>query len=144
MRFIPVCLIALCFVAPAWADDKPKPNALTPKEIADGWIMLFDGETTFGWKIDGASEVKDGVLILGKGKKTVAYPTTNFDYFEIVIEWKGNGNCFHQYQEVSLNYPDGLDAKMPWLEMKCFRKLIDGKRAEGISVTGGGSSIKSL
>ena len=26
-----------------------KPNTLTPKEIADGWILLFDGETTFGW-----------------------------------------------------------------------------------------------
>ena len=24
-------------------------NTLTPKEIADGWVLLWDGETTFGW-----------------------------------------------------------------------------------------------
>lgn len=53
------------------ADEPPKAHALTPKEIADGWLMLFDGESAFGWKIDGEATVKDGVLIVG-GKK----PTT--------------------------------------------------------------------
>jgi len=82
----------LFLAATAAADDKPKPNTLTAKEIADGWILLFDGESTFGWKIDGAAEVKDGVLILGKGKKTVAYPTTNFGVaFEYQLEARGPG-----------------------------------------------------
>lgn len=67
----------LAFASPAFADDKdkPKPNTLTPKEIADGWILLFDGETTFGWELEGVKEgkkpevgAKDGVLTLsGKG-----------------------------------------------------------------------------
>lgn len=72
--FAAVAILALA--APAFADDKdkPKPNTLTPKEIADGWVLLFDGETTFGWKIDGAAEVKDGALVLPKGNKVVAYP----------------------------------------------------------------------
>jgi hypothetical protein len=70
--------VLLFTAGPALAQD-PKPNALTPKEAADGWLMLFDGETTFGWKIEGVAEVKDGELILGKGgKKTVAYPSTGF------------------------------------------------------------------
>jgi hypothetical protein len=87
------CVILL-FAASSRADDKPKPNTLTPKEIADGWLLLFDGETTFGWKIDGAAEVKDGVLILGKGKKTIAYPTTNFgDRYIISYEWQGQGTA---------------------------------------------------
>ena len=30
--------------------EKPKPNTLTAKEIAEGWILLYDGETPFGWK----------------------------------------------------------------------------------------------
>ncbi len=25
-------------------------NILTPKEKADGWILLFDGQTTNGWR----------------------------------------------------------------------------------------------
>jgi hypothetical protein len=68
-----------CFAlltSPALAADKPKANTLTPKEIAEGWIMLFDGETTFGWKIDGEAEVKGGQVVLGKGKKTIGYVTT--------------------------------------------------------------------
>ena len=52
--------------APAFADEKAKPNTLTPKEIADGWILLFDGETTFGWKVEGEAKVKDGILHLGR------------------------------------------------------------------------------
>ena len=31
-----------CRVARSRSD---KPNTLTPKEIADGWLLLFDGET---------------------------------------------------------------------------------------------------
>ncbi len=37
-----------------------KPNTLTPDEIKDGWILLFDGETTLGWT--GDVQVRDGML----------------------------------------------------------------------------------
>jgi hypothetical protein len=69
MFLLHAACVALAVTSPVFAQekDKPKPNTLTPKEIADGWVLLFDGETTFGWKIDGAAEVKDGVLILGQG-----------------------------------------------------------------------------
>src|SRR5262245_52728060 len=85
-------LLVLAVAAPCFADDKdkPKPNTLTPKEIAEGWILLVDGESTFGWKIDGAAEVKNGVLILGKDKKTTAYPTTHFGpLYELKLEYQG-------------------------------------------------------
>jgi hypothetical protein len=78
-----LALLAL-FAAPVRADDKPKPNALTAKEIAEGWINLFDGETTFGWKVEGEATVKDGTLILPKGKKAVAYPTARFGSLDMV------------------------------------------------------------
>jgi len=48
----------------AAADDQSKPNSLTALEIAEGWILLFDGETTFGWKVDGDASVKDGTITL--------------------------------------------------------------------------------
>jgi hypothetical protein len=79
MRTLLIAAGVLFLVAPAFADDVTQPLAITPKEAAEGWLLLFDGSTTFGWAIDGAAEVKDGVLILGKGgKKTTASTTVNF------------------------------------------------------------------
>jgi hypothetical protein len=90
MRPALAAALVLALTGPAAA--QPKAAALTPAEIADGWLMLFDGETSFGWKIDGAAEVKDGTLILGKGKKTVAYPTSRFgETFEFVLDVSGAG-----------------------------------------------------
>src|SRR5262245_15549780 len=78
-RLLSVCVLLLT-TSPAFAEDVAKPVPLTAKEIAEGYILLFDGESTFGWKIDGAARIEDGMLILGKGgKKTIAYPTTQFD-----------------------------------------------------------------
>ncbi|MBI2807708.1 MAG: DUF1080 domain-containing protein [Planctomycetes bacterium] len=58
-------VLLLAFALPCHAQQKP--NTLTPKEIADGWILLFDGETTFGWRHgllnpNGRLEVSNGVL----------------------------------------------------------------------------------
>jgi hypothetical protein len=68
-------LVLALLAVPAFADEKARPNTLTPKEIADGWVLLFDGETTFGWTVDGGAQLKDGVLTLG-GDKAAALTTT--------------------------------------------------------------------
>ncbi|MDY3558050.1 DUF1080 domain-containing protein [Gemmata sp. JC673] len=80
--------------APAFAADAdpPKPNTLTAKEIADGWVLLFDGETTFGWKIDGPAEVKNGALVLGGDKTTTATLTSTFGDYEARMEAGGTGS----------------------------------------------------
>ncbi len=84
MRFILPALLVFGFVA-----SPSQGEILTQKEISDGWILLFDGETTFGWKIDGNAEVKDGALILGGKKATTAEFTTRFYGFELVFQAKG-------------------------------------------------------
>src|SRR5438128_12480114 len=72
-RCFVIALLFLLTAALLAADDKPKPNTLTPKEIADGWILLFDGETTFGWTADNyAIKVVDGALEFGGKKRTLA------------------------------------------------------------------------
>jgi hypothetical protein len=81
--------VVLGLAAPAAAQPKP---ALTPREAADGWIMLFDGETTFGWKTEGDVKVDGGLLVVrgaGGGKITsaVQFPVP----VEIVSEWKWTG-----------------------------------------------------
>ncbi len=62
VRWLAACIF---FAGTLSAADK-KPNALTPQEIADGWILLFDGESTFGWT--GKAEAKDGALVVPKGE----------------------------------------------------------------------------
>ncbi|MBY0459813.1 MAG: DUF1080 domain-containing protein [Gemmataceae bacterium] len=81
--------------------DKPKPNTLTPKEIADGWILLFDGETTFGWTAGSAAvsddpkptpKVKDGALVVvGESKTGTRLHARAFGDYELSFEVKRNG-----------------------------------------------------
>jgi hypothetical protein len=85
-----VVLVAAGFIVPHLLADEPKKaSLLTPKEIADGWILLFDGETSFGWKIDGDATVKDGTLVIGGKKESIA--TLNLPTGELYWEylWPG-------------------------------------------------------
>jgi hypothetical protein len=49
---------------------------LHPAEIAEGSVALFDGETTFGWQLQGEVKIVDGCLILGGEKAGKARFTT--------------------------------------------------------------------
>jgi Domain of Unknown Function (DUF1080) len=84
-RLIPTLLL-LAAAGLARAADEPKPNTLTPKEIADGWILLFDGESTFGWRAEGEANVKDGKLIVGGAKKATVTSTTEFGDVELQFQ----------------------------------------------------------
>ena len=95
IQLLAMC-VTLAIAAPAFAEDKPKPNTLTPTEISDGWILLFDGET-FGWAPhaykDGKKPeiaAKDGRLIVS-GSDGAARFTTPFGYFELTGEYRTVG-----------------------------------------------------
>ncbi|HEX4608294.1 MAG TPA: DUF1080 domain-containing protein [Urbifossiella sp.] len=124
--------LVLALAGPA-AADTPKAAGLTPQEVADGWLMLFDGETAFGWKVDGAAEVKDGTLVLGKGKKTVAYPTSRFGTsFEYTLELAGTGTVVSPKGRSTFNAPpDGV-----WATVR-YSQSPTGSSG---SATGGGPS----
>jgi hypothetical protein len=85
--------ILLCslLALPAFADDKPKPNTLTAKEIADGWILLFDGETTFGWKVEGEAKVKEGILHVGGKEAATVSTTTTFGLADLKFDYSASG-----------------------------------------------------
>ncbi|MBN9519159.1 DUF1080 domain-containing protein [bacterium] len=127
-------VLVLALAGPATA--QPTAAALTPQEAADGWLMLFDGESTFGWKIDGAAEVKNGTLVLGKGKKTVAYPTSRFGGdFEYVFEIAGVGTVASPKGHSTFNAPpDGAWATVRYKQ--------EGNTATGSATGGGPSSTK--
>jgi hypothetical protein len=88
-------LLALSLTTLLAAQDKPraetKHNTLTPNEVADGWLLLFDGATTFGWQVEGEARVEKGVLILGGDRPTKAQVTTAFAGGRVALEstWEG-------------------------------------------------------
>ncbi|HWG47080.1 MAG TPA: DUF1080 domain-containing protein [Gemmataceae bacterium] len=99
MRHLLAALFVLSLAVPVWAEDA-KPNTLTPKEIAEGWILLFDGETNFGWR---ANEKGDyikagkGSLLLGGHldghQRIFAFPIVELNNFELRFDYsvvKGN------------------------------------------------------
>ena len=64
MRNLTVCLaLSLAALGPAVGAEHA-PNTLTPEEVRAGWILLWDGESTFGWEPQGGAEWKaaDGLL----------------------------------------------------------------------------------
>jgi hypothetical protein len=90
-------LLALCCTLPAAAGEKAKPNTLTPQEIADGWILLFDGETTFGWAArpiagKGNLRVADGALDLGDLGECSLWSSTAFGPCEVRFEYQSNSD----------------------------------------------------
>lgn len=59
-------LAALLLTAAAWAEPPAPDNVLTPRERADGWVLLFDGKTLDGWTTPegrpGRTPVEDGCI----------------------------------------------------------------------------------
>jgi hypothetical protein len=96
---------------PVQAADQPKASALTPKEVADGWILLFDGETTFGWTINGEAKVSNGKLLLGSDKTAVATPTIDEvgALEELRLEGEGKGCLLLPHQKGQWRLGAGSD-----------------------------------
>ena len=126
-----ICVLALLLLmGPVALAD----TSLTPKEIANGWLLLFDGETTFGWKaLDGNLLVKGGALVLtGKGQKASMMPTSRFSSFELTAEYELRGKT--PLGAVTLNYGDQGDNSIRLVggegsTLRLF--VIDDKTADG-------------
>ncbi len=91
-------LLLLALTLTAWSAGEPKPlnDPLTPREIADGWILLFDGETTFGWHSPNDSKwtIHDGMLAPQSDKPGLLVTTTPFNDCELKLEaLTREGNC---------------------------------------------------
>jgi hypothetical protein len=87
MRRLLTVLLGLSLTAPSRAAEEAKHNTLTPKEIADGWILLFDGETPFGWDAAAKPRVEHGTLVYGGDQDIRASPTTAFLYYEMHFDY---------------------------------------------------------
>jgi hypothetical protein len=82
-------ILLCCLPLPLRAADEPKPNTLTAKEIEEGWILLFDGETTFGWraKEKDAFTVSDNALAISKDFDGRLVHATVWNRYELSYEY---------------------------------------------------------
>jgi len=84
--FAAALVIGACLLGPIHA-DQTMPNTLTPKEIEEGWLLLFDGETTFGWKTEGEVNVKNGAMQLGGEKAASVVSSSVWNLCELKFEF---------------------------------------------------------
>ena len=114
-RFCLTALVSIALLvavrAEAYAPVSP-PNTLSDQEKKDGWVLLFDGKSTTGWRQLGADKfpadawvVRDGALVhlpvKGSHDLTWDKPVENF---ELSWEWripkvKGNSGIKYRVQE---------------------------------------------
>ncbi len=69
------------------ADDL---NTLSPAELDDGWILLFDGQTDYGWQAGSKAnwKVADGVISVSSGEKGLLATTSQFADFLLSVDFR--------------------------------------------------------
>lgn len=106
----------IAFSMNSYSQDK-KMNMLTKKEKKEGWVLMFDGKTTDGWRgynLTAFPEkgwvIEDGTLkVIGSSKGEAGgggdlLYDKKFRNFELSLEWKvsegGNSGIFYLAQEI--------------------------------------------
>jgi hypothetical protein len=106
-----ILLLSLAIALPAAAQEKAKPNTLTPKEIADGWILLFDGKTTFGWQglnqgniqnVDSKVTANDGTLMIAN--RAIARLSTGLHYFQLQAEYQSDSQPLLRTEDADITF----------------------------------------
>jgi Domain of Unknown Function (DUF1080) len=92
-------------------------NALSPAEKAQGWQLLFDGQSLAGWRASdapGTFSVKDGVIIVHGPRSHLYYvgPIENHDFknFELKIDVltfpNANSGVYFHTEWQAVGWPD--------------------------------------
>jgi hypothetical protein len=96
-RFMPVfAALCVCMLIAAFKPFQVKrDNTLTPAEKKEGWVLLFDGKTTNGWRSYGKKTQDSWEVLFGqlhcktKAKNRADLMTVSqYDNFELQFDWK--------------------------------------------------------
>lgn len=77
-----------------------RPEIVSPEQLKDGWIALFDGQTLFGWVANSETDwqVVDGAIVADSETPGLLLTTTKFNDYEfrceIWLEPGGNSGLF--------------------------------------------------
>ncbi len=96
-------------------EEAAAPNTISQSEMDDGWVLLFDGETSTGWRsycketFPTGWEVVDGTIhCIGSGRGEAGdggdiVADKQYSNFELKLEWKisegGNSGMFYLGRE---------------------------------------------
>lgn len=88
--FLAAILFSAAHASPAKA-QQPQ-NTLSPEELAEGWISLFDGETLFGWKANNKADwrVTDGAIAVAEGEQGLLNTTSEFADYQLKLEFRAD------------------------------------------------------
>ena len=90
MKHCAVLLACTLVFHSAAARAADAPNTLSADELNDGWILLFDGATTFGWKAasDANWKVADSVISVDSGDPGLLATTTQFGDYVLKVDFR--------------------------------------------------------
>ncbi len=90
MSFSLLMVLLVSVLSFAGTQGVPELNTLTAGEVAEGWILLWDGQTTFGWEPAVRSEWKsaEGSLSLASGGFTWLRHKTPFADFVLKVDFR--------------------------------------------------------
>src|SRR5262249_5699144 len=90
-RILFATMVVLLYASRSSAQER-KSNTLTPEEVAQGWILLFDGKKPLELLIEGDSEIVDGVLVIGGTRpSSVEIKPRLGNHFELHLEYRTEG-----------------------------------------------------
>ena len=134
---------------------EPKKETENPEETTsivtvedDGWIALFDGTSTEGWRAYNGESlppqwvIKDGALTFDselrteanrKGGNDIIYAAEEFDNFELYLEWKipegGNSGVLYHLKE-GYNSPPEVSPEYQLLDDLKWEEMNNAKLEE--------------
>ena len=119
-------------------------HCLTPEELEDGWISLFDGESLYGWRPAGKADFKvvDGAITVNSGEVCLLRTTTQFSDYVLKVDFRcepdTNSGVFLRTS------PDPKDVKKDCYELNIAGEdnpfptgsLVGRKKYDGPGTTG--------
>ncbi|MFW6124707.1 MAG: 3-keto-disaccharide hydrolase [Pirellulales bacterium] len=81
---------SLLTLGPAAALPADELNTLSQRELDDGWILLFDGQTLFGWSASSQADwsVEDGAIRVAEGKPGLLPTTSQWGDFVLKLQFR--------------------------------------------------------
>ncbi len=93
-------LVSILLLLSPGLEAATSPNTLSPQEATEGWILLWDGETTFGWEALGGAawRIRNGVLSAASGNSGWLATNAQFADYLLKLEYRtgadGNSGVF--------------------------------------------------
>jgi hypothetical protein len=87
-----VVVATLFGAASVQAANEATVNVLSPEELAEGWLLLFDGKTLFGWQANNEANwrVTDGAIAVSEGDQGLLTTTSEFADYQLQLQFRAD------------------------------------------------------